>query len=185
MITANDFFKAWCSVTKSREADLINHWRDFHPKYPYLIKGSDDSIVKMVADKLDLKVYDSDYYSIDSVFYIEDDRIEKDLTTGFFLRGLSIAFKHENEEPLSLRQEASHLLILNCELRVLVFYNDDGNQSGPEPELLALHELIRNSRSSEVISAEGSFLIIYGTRLYQNLVWKGYIYRLKDWEQFF
>lgn len=179
MITAIDFFKAWCSVTESRKAELIMLWSGHNAEYTYLIKGSDNSIVKNVADELSLKVYESDYYSIDSVFYEEHDRLTDEFSSGYYFHSMRVAFEHENHFKSGLYKETSHLLLLNCELRVLVSYPDDDSVGMRE----SLHSVIKACRVSDQVSEEGSFLAIFGYQVDSNLEWEGFVYRDGDWEQ--
>jgi hypothetical protein len=93
---------------------------------------------------------------------------------------LRVAFEHENNFKGGLYQEVSHLLITNCDLRVLVTYPNDGAANPKtKKEMDYLHEIIRGSRQGESISTDESFLLIFG---YENgFAWEGYIYKQTAW----
>src|SRR5438309_6138042 len=76
-----------------------------------------------------------------------------------WLRRIRVAFEHENYFNSGLFQEVSHLLITDCDLRVLVSYPND-----PDAELSYqlkyLHEVIKGNDRSDQISEASSFLFI-------------------------
>ena len=68
-------------------------------------------------------------------------------------------------------------LIINCDLKVLVTYPVDDEQS----ELEYLHTIIKGNRQSKAISDEESFLIIFG--LESDFGWEGFIYKYANWQE--
>jgi hypothetical protein len=100
-----------------------------------------------------------------------------DISEGWcWLKDIRIAFEHENNFNSGLYQEVSHLLITNCELRVLVTYPDNGDIT---KTFNYLHTIIKGSRQNEEISESGSFLLIFGYEA--GFAWEGYIYNTEKW----
>lgn len=172
-INSKNFFSIWKKSVESKKDNLIDDWRK-NAVFTSHVKGNDEPIIKEVAKSFGLLYY-NEYYSIDVVLYKEGDLVP-DIPEGWcWLRNIRIAFEHENNFNRGLYQEVSHLLITNCELRVLVTYPNGGID-----EMLGyLHTIIKGSRQSEEISASESFLLIFGYE--QGFAWEGYIYNAEKW----
>lgn len=82
-----------------------------------------------------------------------------------------------------LFQEVSHLIITDCDLRVVVSY--PGNANELTAELEYLHRVVTGSDRSSAISESGSLLFIVGWRdpTAGTIDWWGYIYRISGWER--
>jgi hypothetical protein len=175
-INAPDFFKAWMETVENRKEQLLKIWRK--PKeFTYYIKGSENSVVDEIADKFDLLTYPHDYYSIDTIFYKPEDLVPNRRPNTFWFRDIRIAFEHENTFNGGLYQEVSHLLLINCDLRVLVSYPN----YEPDEMLEQLHLIIKGNRNSKTNSDEENFLIIFG---YENgFAWEGYLYKENKWKK--
>jgi hypothetical protein len=175
-IKAIDFYNAWIETVTNRKDHLLSIWRN--PKeFTYYIKGSENSVVDEIGVKLGLLTYPQDYYSIDAVFYKPEDLIPNLKPNTYCLRDMRIAFEHENNFNSGLYQEVSHLLITNCDLKVLVAYPNYET----DDMLKDLHEIIKGNRNSKTNSDEENFLIIFG---YQNgFAWEGYVYKETDWKK--
>lgn len=175
-ITAERFFKTWKNIVLVRKESLLNAWQH-NVEFTSLIKGRSDSVLVNVAHHLDLLCYNSDYYSIDAIFYKEEDRIFNSNPNSFWFKRIRIAFEHENNFRSGLYQEVSHLLITNCDLKVLVTYPIDEEE---KDELAHLHKIISSSGHSDFISENENFLIIFG---YENgFEWKANVYKTQDWK---
>lgn len=175
-IKATDFFKLWIETVNNRKEHLLKIWRNAK-EYTYYIKGSENSVVDEIAEKLGLLTYPQDYYSIDTIFYKPEDLTPKIKPNTYWFRDMRIAFEHENTFNSGLYQEVSHLLITNCDLRVLVAYPN----YEPDEMLEQLHEIIKGNRNSKVNSDEENFLIIFG--YYTGFAWEGYIYKEDNWKK--
>lgn len=171
-----NFFKEWLQIVNLHKEEMLKVWRK-NKELTYFVKGSDNSIIGQVAKKFDLLAYEQDYYSIDAILYEKNDLTPKIKENTFWFRDIKVAFEHENNFKSGLYQEVSHLLITNCELKVLVTYPD----YEPDDELKYLHEIIKGTRHSLELSNKESFLIIFG---YENgFQWEGYIYKEDKWEK--
>jgi hypothetical protein len=168
-ITSEAFFNAWVQTAKNRESLLKKIWRE-KTNFTNQVKGSDSSIMKEIADKLGLLCYHGDYYCIDTVLYKKEDLALGPKAGNYWLRDMRVAFEHENDFN-GVYQEISHLLLTNCDLKVLVTYPNNEF----EDEAQYLHEIIEGNRMSKVLSDEESFLIIIGSE--GDLFWEGYVYK--------
>jgi hypothetical protein len=175
-ITSIDFYNSWVETVNNRKEELLKIWSNSKLFTKY-IKGDDNCIIDEVANKLGLLSYPNDYYSIDAVLYKQEDKVPGTNPNNFWFRDLRVAFEHENNFNSGLYKEVSHLLIANCDLRVLVTYPN----SGIDKELKVLHNIISGNRNSKLISNEKNFLIILG---YENgFKWEGYFYTEEKWVQ--
>ena len=174
-LSAKSFFSAWEKVIENRKAELVELWRN-NKAFTWLVKGSENSILSEVAQELELLSYEADYYCLDAIFYKKEDLIPNLSQNSFWFRNIRVAFEHENNFKSGLYQEVSHLLITNCDLKVLVSYPEY-----PEEELKKLHKIIRETKHSKAIHEQESFLIILGYET--NFEWEGYIYKEDDWEK--
>lgn len=93
---------------------------------------------------LNLICYPRDYYSIDAVLYREGDLVPKIKEGIYWFRQMAVAFEHENNFGGGLFQEASHLLIVNSELKVLVPYPNGDDATKHQMDYL--HEIIRRTK---------------------------------------
>ena len=175
-ISSKEFFIAWRKVVELNKDDLCKRWQRAR-LFTELIFSGEHSILRQVAKEINLEVYPKDYYSIDALFYKKDDLVPSIIADDTFLRDVRVAFEHENFFKSGLYKEVSHLLITNCDLRVLVSYpNCDKDESY---ELEVLREVIEGNRMSEQISDDESFLLIFGGET--DFQWKGLIYKTDGW----
>ncbi|TAF75980.1 MAG: hypothetical protein EAZ53_04640 [Bacteroidetes bacterium] len=176
VVSAKNFFKAWSEVVEKHKTELLKIWRN-QREFTSYIKGSENSLLSEIASKFNLLTYENDYYSIDSIFYKPEDRTPNVSLNSYWFRNIRIAFEHENNFKSGLYQEVSHLVITNCDLRVLVAYpNED-----VENELSYLHSVIKGNRNAKNISIEESFIIIFGYE--SGFEWDGYIYKDEGWKK--
>ncbi|MGV6860609.1 MAG: hypothetical protein ACWA41_02500 [Putridiphycobacter sp.] len=169
-LSAKNFFQIWREVVFKRKNEFLLNWRN-PSKITELVIGSDNSIVALVARELGLKVYQNDYYAIDSIFYHDTDLVEGKRPIWF--RDIKIAFEHENYCQ-NLFQEVSHLLITNSALKVLVAYPNNEKK-----KLEELHSIIKDTRHSIDLDLNENFLIIFGYE--NNFLWEGYVYKKEFW----
>lgn len=175
-IKATDFYNSWIETVNNRKEHLLKIWQ-YPTKYTHYIKGSENSVVDEIGKKLNLLTYEQDYYSIDTIFYKPEDLAPKIKPNTYWFRDIRIAFEHENRFNSGLYQEVSHLLITNCDLRVLVAYPENE----PDDMLKELHEIIKGNRNSKTNSDKENFLIIFG---YENgFEWEGYVYKETIWKK--
>jgi hypothetical protein len=179
-ISAEKFFDTWCTITS-------NYWDTLLKEHIWLFNNGggqkektkliEETIYGEICKNLDFNI--SSVYHSDALFF----STKKDLVPGSgVLMNIQIALEHENKFWLNLIDELSHLLLLNCKLRVLVSYPQ--NESTKKNEILTLfHAIISSHEEKGRFSTEKSILLIFGTRDRDTLdiYWEGYIYDEKDW----
>ena len=166
---------------ENRKEHLLKIWRRAGEVTSY-IKGDDlvdCSVMDEIAEKLNLLCYPRDYYSLDTILYKKEDLVPRIREGAYWFRDIRVAFEHENNFKSGLYQEVSHLLITNCDLKVLVTYPDNDKQE--EEGLKYLHEVIKGNRQSKTLSNDESFLIIFGYEA--DFSWVGYVYKENEWKQ--
>lgn len=173
-ISSLSFFNYWCKVTAVQKDALLKIYH-INKEFTKSIFHNDEAIVKGVAKLMSLNCY-SNYYSLDAVFFKNDDRVPDTPINSNWFRNIQIAFEHENYFKRGLYQEVSHLLITNCLLRVLVTYPG----TNEETELDRLHTIIKGTPFSTKISDEESFLIIFGYE--ENFTYRGMVYKESGWQ---
>lgn len=172
-ITSEQFTKAWFEVVMEKRRILSSEWRNA-AEFTNLIKGCEENVLRRVAEKVGLHCYCSDYYSIDSILYDDYGRVPGLGENTYFFREIRVAFEHENVFNTKLYQEVAHLLIVDCDLKVLVTYpNGD-----PVPQMNHLHDLIKGTSKQKEISDSASFLIILGYE--SEFEWEAYVYKEDD-----
>ncbi|QCX38659.1 hypothetical protein FF125_09520 [Aureibaculum algae] len=175
-LTSIDFYNTWKEKVTNRKEEMLKVWRK-NKELTLFIKGSENSIIDEIANHFGLLSYEQDYYSIDAILYEKDNLTPKIKANTFWFRDIKVAFEHENNFKSGLYQEISHLLITNCELKVLVAYPD----YEPDNELEYLHEIIKGTRHSKELSEKENFLIIFGYET--GFEWEGYIYKENNWKK--
>lgn len=100
-----------------------------------------------------------------------------------WVRRIRIAFEHENDFGSGLFQEVSHLLITDCDLRVVVTYPDSRDRL--DRELQYLHAIIAGTDRANQIAETGAFLFIAGWRDVEKgaIEWWGYVYEPTVWRR--
>lgn len=175
-ITSNLFFEKWIKVVNERNVLLKEIWRQ-NTDFTYQIIKEENSILIQIASELELKCYNQDYYCLDAVFYKPEDRVPGIPENHYWLHNFRIAFEHENNFNSGLYKEVSHLLITNCELKVLVTYPNGET----ETQLKYLHQVISANKHKDQISSSENFLMIFGYE--SNFEWEGYIYKTEGWKR--
>ncbi|RZK45138.1 MAG: hypothetical protein EOO61_01075 [Hymenobacter sp.] len=176
IITSAAFFEAWFSTVEARKDHMLGIWRQPRPFTAY-VKGNEQSIMQEVATKLGLLCYHRDYYSIDTVLYKAEDLVPGIPQGSFWFKDIRVAFEHENNFNRNLYQELAHLLITDCDLRVLVAYPDSSIAS----ILDYLHQIVSSNRKATVYSQEESILLVFGFEA--GFRWEGRVYKSEGWQK--
>ena len=176
-ISSQSFFQVWLETVHNEKEHLLKIWRNNSAFTSAVVKGGEASIIKKVADKLELLCYCADYYSLDAILYKKEDLVPGLAEGQYWFRDIRVAFEHENFVNSGLHHEVSHLLITNCDLKVLVTYpNDDAKK-----HLDDLHRIIQGNRQSQTLSDDESFLIILGYE--GDFSWDGYSFKQSAWKK--
>lgn len=176
-ITASKFYNEWVSIVDREQFknDLLENWKK-PKKYTAIILKVKDGILTEVASKLGLEPFCHNYYGLDAVLYLEDNKVKDAPPDTCWLQDIKVAFEHENYFSSGLFKEVSHLCITNCDLRVLVTYPDK-NEEEVKAELDKLHGIICGNRLATEISDNEGFLIVLGERIDdKQIFWEEYIF---------
>jgi hypothetical protein len=179
-IQAQEFFKLWVDVCNQRRETLL---RDFSnsPLLTAHVLAEKNSIIQAIAERRGLMSY-CGYYSIDAILFNDpQDRVPNAPPGTTWIRRIRVAFEHENYFDSGLFQEVSHLLITDCDLRVLVSYPDSEREL--KQQLDYLHSIIKGSDRSNQISEASSFIFIVDMGTKTSFEWWGYIYKNDDWNK--
>lgn len=174
---AQKFFAVWKRVCARRTARLLEAWRSTGKVYTAEIFDIENAVIKEIADALDLKVH-AGYYHLDAIFYKEDgDRVHCAPQGQTWVHNIRIAFEHENHFNSGLFTELSHLLITRADLRVLVSYTEDPEETDLKRELENLGQIISDSD----LSADPAFLFIVGKRIdsQKDIEWRAFTFEYK------
>ena len=91
-ITPQQFKEKFLRVISNRHADLIERWEA--PKdYTSFMR---DRILPEIAQLLEVKAYSGDYYTLDCIYYTEQD-VEHFGTHVTYAKNFVIALEHEND----------------------------------------------------------------------------------------
>ena len=183
---AERFFQAWIKVTTAWHDQLVESWQDY-AGYTNLIIN-DYSVISEVATQLNLLCYPHEYYALDAVLYEQHQIVPRTDQHTCWLREISVAFENENYFNHELYQEVAHLMLTQCDLRVLVTYSwaqvDQGKVTGDNHILNYLHEIIDGCRLASSIDVNQSFLLILGEQFNGKISWQGLVYRKSGWYLF-
>jgi hypothetical protein len=182
ILNATDFFKVWVDICGQRRDVLLSSWCN-SPVFTSRILSEPNCIIQAVASRLNLHSY-CNYYSIDAILFSRDTDLVPEIPAGTtWVRRIRVAFEHENHFDSGLFQEVSHLLITDCDLRVVVTY--PGNPEELNVQLKYLHKIIAETDRSDRIAENSSFLFIAGWRDIAGgaIEWWGFIYDRTQWRR--
>lgn len=174
-ITPERFFTAWCAECAHQKDNLLGSW-ERTPNYTNAIMRNcpPGSVIEGVATRLGREAY-CEYYGLDAVLFQGDDRVYCAPAGETWLQNIDIAFEHENHFRSGVFQEASHLLVTRCNLRVLVTYPEAYDE---RPELECLKRVIGAAKLPDP-----GFLLITGRRIdrkidgtWGDIHWRGQAY---------
>ena len=180
--TSADFFNLWVQTCTAQFATLYRDWPN-PPAFTADILSGPTSVMGVIETQLGLHGY-SDYYDIDEILYAGHDLVPGIPAGQTWVRRIRVAFEHENFFLSGLFQELSHLLIIDCDLRVLVSYPDNENELSSQ--LKYLHSIVAGSDRAGAIAASHSLLFIVGWRntTKGTIEWWGYVYEQPAWRRF-
>jgi hypothetical protein len=176
--SAQEFFEVWKRVCERRTARLLEVWRSTGEVYTAEIFNVENAVVQELAAELGLKVHPG-YYHLDAIFYKEHgDRVHCAPQGQTWVQNIRIAFEHENHFNSGLFTETSHLLITRADLRVLVAYTEEPEETDLKRELKNLGQIIATSD----LSADPAFLFIVGKRIdsQKDIEWRAFTFEDKQ-----
>jgi hypothetical protein len=179
---AEEFFKLWVDACGQRHKILLSDWFNA-PAFTAHVLNEPNAIIEDIARSLKLECY-CGYYSIDAILFKKtDDRVPGIPEGTTWVRRIRVAFEHENYFDSGLFQELSHLLITDCDLRVLVSYPDNEGDLNYQKEYL--RSIIAGIDRSDQIEKSGAFLFIVGWHddVKKTIEWWGHVYERTQWRK--
>jgi len=178
-VSAESFFSTWCATIEEFLPDLIKDWWS-NAHFTKKVLSDDCSVIRCVAQRLGLQCY-CEYYKLDAVLFRPSDKVPYAPERETWLRRVRVAFEHENESRSGLYQEVAHLLITDCDHRVLVTYSTD--QAHLRAELGRLHDLVSETDRASTLAGSGGLQIIVGSTnaVQDSVLWQSFVYRLDGW----
>ena len=179
--TSTQFFELWVQTCTTQFVTLYRDWPN-PPVFTADILSGPTSVMGVIETQLGLHGY-SNYYHIDEILYADQDLVPGIPVGQVWVRRIRVAFEHENFFLSGLFQEVSHLLITDCDLRVLVSY--PGNDAELNYQLQYLHSIVAGSDRASTVAASQSFLFIVGWRdtTKGTIEWWGYVYEPTTWRR--
>lgn len=171
------FFNSWITTTKLRQDIIIENW-NYESQLSSVIMYDDQSVLSEISKQLNLNVY-FEYYKLDAILFKNSDRVSVAPSSQTWISSIQIAFEHENYINSGLFQEASHLMITDCNLAVLVTYPNYENEINREIKIL--HKLIQESLIGKETISSKNFLLIFGWKIKRNVYWVGCEFKENDW----
>jgi hypothetical protein len=114
-ITPQQFKEKFQQVVSNAHADLIERWE--RPRdYTSFMR---DKILREIAPLLSVQVYSADYYTLDCIYFIEQDA--KHFPNNTYATNIAIALEHENDIK-GTATEMNKLQLFNAPLKVLITY---------------------------------------------------------------
>lgn len=176
--SAREFFEVWKRVCAGRTARLLEVWRSTGEVYTAEIFDAENAVVQELAAELRLQVH-TGYYHLDAIFFkSHGDRVHCAPQGETWVQNIRIAFEHENDFNSGLFTETSHLLNTRADLRVLVAYTEDPEETDLKRELKNLGQIIAESD----LSADPAFLFIVGKRIdsQKDVEWRAFTFKDKQ-----
>ena len=177
--TATRFFELWVQTCTTQFATLYRDWPN-PPVFTADILSGPKSVMGVIESQLGLHGC-NEYYHLDDMLYSDEDLVPGIPEGQVWVRRIRVAFEHENFFLSGLFQELSHLLVTDCDLRVLVSYPD--NESELNSQLQYLHSIVAGSDRASTIAASQSLLFIVGWRDATKIEWWGYVYEPTNWRR--
>jgi len=172
VIQPAQFFAAFKQKAAVHEKDLIQHWTRGLTQYTKTIR----TVLGGVAALLDISLYNSDYYTLDAVFYRDKDieHFDQDAT---YVKSIVVAVEHENAINSSVH-EMNKLQLFNTPLKVLITYGDNA----PRTEFLKkFAKIVKDADVLSDFSTHRRQLVIFGDKPAEKIEWHPFVYKDGGW----
>jgi hypothetical protein len=133
--------------------------------------------LELTAKSLGL-FYKSEYWTMDSVFYKEQDKVNFDF--GFYVSHVSVGVEHENDRNGS-QGEMNKLALWNLPLGVLITYR---NQGADKFYLDSYSDIVRKSNWTNNSGKERELLVVFGDKKGGSLIWDFFAFKDGRFEKF-
>ena len=145
----------------------MSNWKGALTKFTETMR----ELLPIIADDLDVRVYNSDYYTLDAIFYHDKDD-EHFPRTSVYAEYIAIAFEHENR-VIGSEAEINKLQLFNAPLKVLVTYAGD---QAKDYYLARYEKIIQQADIFRDIPTKKRQLVIFGTCDGNRTQWTFHVY---------
>lgn len=154
-VTPERFRAAFLRAIASLQPKLQVAWRRDWRSYTDFIR---DRLLPTVSNDLKVKSYCRDYYTLDTVFFHEQDTtyFPKDKT---YAKYIEVAIEHENDAKSSAT-EMNKLQLFNARLRVLIVYTREGEET--ENRIRCYNEIIAGADLFKEVAERRQQIVIFG-----------------------
>jgi len=167
-ITPEKFKEAFLKAVQSVNSEIIALWNS-RPAYTTLMLKD---LLPKVAVELDILVWTSNYYYLDSIFYAERDN-DHFGPSATYAKCISIAIEHEHIID-GTAVEMNKLQLFNSPLKVLITYAY--NESQREYYLDRYTKILRGADIFGDFATLRRQLVVFGSLSEQIVTWHFYAY---------
>ena len=164
-----EFKKAFMETMEPAKSMLLKKWHGRLGEFTALMR----TYFQRIAPKLQLEIYNGDYYTLDAVFYETKDTKHFDQTTTY-VHYIAIALEHENN-IVGAYTEMNKLQLFNSPLKVLITY---ASKSEHDAYLEEYSEMIKSADVFEDFSTHKKQLVVFGDEVDGQVSW--YFYQFVD-----
>jgi hypothetical protein len=168
IITPQQFKDAFLDVLREKEPQVVSMWEAAYTDYTSTIR----ECLQAVAERLQLHIYNRDYYTLDAIYYEEMD-LEHFGEDSTYVKYISIALEHENR-LIGTEAEINKLQLLNTPLKVLITYADG---DAKYHYLSKYAKIIENADVFDDVSTTKKQLVIFGSCDGKITEWSFHLYQ--------
>jgi hypothetical protein len=154
-ISPIQFSEAFTSVVEEKREALVSRWWENTSEFTRFMKAD---VLQGTAEKLSLRNYPFDYYTIDTIFFEEFDFDHFSPDTSY-AKYIAVAIEHENQAQSSCC-ELNKLQLINTPLKVLITYaRSDDERRGL---IVRYEKIIKAGDCFDDVATHRKQLVIFG-----------------------
>lgn len=168
-VRPKEFANAFLTVVEEERNNVAMRWTGPGADYTRFVCTV---VLTRVGERLGLKTYCSDYYTLDAIFY-EDKDVEHFPADHTYAKYIAVALEHENAVATSCT-EMNKLQLFNAPLKVLITYARPG--SGMEDFLEKYAKIVREADCFGDIATLRRQLVLFGDMPQDVPIWRSFVY---------
>lgn len=174
-ITPQQFKEAFLQAATTNNTVLCEKW-DWLPDRTLLMLKT---ISPATAQILNIKVYSGDYYTLDSIYYTENDTVYFPLTSTY-AKYICVALEFESDVTRT-KEEISKLQLFNTPLKVLITYTQHAFVRDQQLECYA--NILRGADVFGDFPTHRRQLVIFGDKQETAVNWHFYVYEATGFQE--
>jgi hypothetical protein len=167
-ISPKEFTAAFLAVVEEERSDIAVRWAGPRADYTRFMRTV---VLTKVGERLGLKTYCSDYYTLDAIFY-EDKDVEHFPADHTYAKYVAVALEHENVVTTSCT-EMNKLQLFNAPLKVLITYAPGSDM---ENSLAKYAKIVRNADCFGDIATLRRQVVLFGDMSQNAQIWRSFVY---------